>query len=638
MFIRCWMVAGIAGCLLCAPASAQWSAPVDLSNDLQRFSADSNIDFDAAGKVHVVYNNFLDSIGGIWYTHNMSGVWSVPVQLANTGGKPSGPRIVVDQNDVIHVFWGKNGMWETTKPVSGGAWSAPQRLDTVHQGGWCISAVENQAGGIYFMWVRLFDDNPGPRNALWGRYKPLNGSWEAEELITTGPADNNFPGGGWLTVRGNDYYVTYGLSGASWFRVRPLNGTWGPAVQTFDGAPRFAWSPTNPNEMAVVYGYDVDGSASGKWYEVFARFSYDHGQSWTPEFNLSNANGLDRSAEITYDAAGNFHTVWQGFGCDGCQPDMIYRARIGGTWRPRQNLTNTPSRTGAQFDALVAQGTLLWFTYSDNLVDGFEDVYIMNNPQANLGGTGNISGVVRDQYGQGVPNVLISSSNNYATMSGVGGGYALVVPGGSYNLTASKLNFSSQSAINISVSSGGQTARDFTISGQPPLPSFLTEAAVSSERIDLKWTSSTSSGFAGTVIRYRTDQPPTGPNDGALLVVKGGAPGSVQTHSRTGLTNGVTYYYAAYAYREDVSNYYSTSSNIFGTPSIKPDMDRDGDVDQADFGLFQLCLTGPSVAQPLPACQAARLDNDEDVDQNDFGIFQSCMKGPGVYADPQCGS
>lgn len=66
------------------------------------------------------------------------------------------------------------------------------------------------------------------------------------------------------------------------------------------------------------------------------------------------------------------------------------------------------------------------------------------------------------------------------------------------------------------------------------------------------------------------------------------------------------------------------------------DLDRDGDVDQSDFGLFQACYTGPNTPQTDPACQSARLDDDADVDQDDFQIFQTCTSGPGVPARADC--
>jgi len=57
------------------------------------------------------------------------------------------------------------------------------------------------------------------------------------------------------------------------------------------------------------------------------------------------------------------------------------------------------------------------------------------------------------------------------------------------------------------------------------------------------------------------------------------------------------------------------------------DFDRDGDVDQEDFGHIQWCMTGHGMSQNDPACLDTRLDDDDDVDINDFIIFQPCMGG-----------
>ena len=77
--------------------------------------------------------------------------------------------------------------------------------------------------------------------------------------------------------------------------------------------------------------------------------------------------------------------------------------------------------------------------------------------------------------------------------------------------------------------------------------------------------------------------------------------------------------------------------DAFGCPpAVAADFDRDGDVDQADFGHFQTCLTGPAVPVTDPDCLAANLDGDSDVDPDDFGVFQGCMTGVNVPADPVC--
>jgi putative CocE/NonD family hydrolase len=66
------------------------------------------------------------------------------------------------------------------------------------------------------------------------------------------------------------------------------------------------------------------------------------------------------------------------------------------------------------------------------------------------------------------------------------------------------------------------------------------------------------------------------------------------------------------------------------------DCDGDGDVDLADFGYMQSCLTGPGVLVTDPDCQNARLDRDVDVDQDDMQLFVNCIAGPGVPVLPDC--
>jgi hypothetical protein len=94
--------------------------------------------------------------------------------------------------------------------------------------------------------------------------------------------------------------------------------------------------------------------------------------------------------------------------------------------------------------------------------------------------------------------------------------------------------------------------------------------------------------------------------------------------------------------------FFSTDSNTHGArvdnfiayavpPTVvSPDFDGDEDVDQADFGHLQACLSGTQVPQPLSECQNARLDGDSDVDANDLAVFVGCLSGPGATFNASC--
>ncbi len=85
-----------------------------------------------------------------------------------------------------------------------------------------------------------------------------------------------------------------------------------------------------------------------------------------------------------------------------------------------------------------------------------------------------------------------------------------------------------------------------------PVNSFLAEAFDSEVR--LFWNNPTSPGFSATMIRYKTTNYPSTPNDGYLLCDRSGLPGAVDQFVHTNLSNGTTYYYSAFAH-DDCGNF-----------------------------------------------------------------------------------
>ncbi|MHC4796125.1 MAG: carbohydrate-binding protein, partial [Planctomycetota bacterium] len=69
---------------------------------------------------------------------------------------------------------------------------------------------------------------------------------------------------------------------------------------------------------------------------------------------------------------------------------------------------------------------------------------------------------------------------------------------------------------------------------------------------------------------------------------------------------------------------------------VPSDFDKDGDVDQEDFGHLQKCISGSGIPQHNPECLNARLDGDQDVDLNDYNKLKTCISGANIYVDPEC--
>ncbi len=182
--------------------------------------------------------------------------------------------------------------------------------------------------------------------------------------------------------------------------------------------------------------------------------------------------------------------------------------------------------------------------------------------------------------------------------------------------------------------------QDFVITGEGPvLPATAFTATAGKQTVQLTWNHSASGHSSGTRVVMRADHPSAGPSDGAVVVDQAGTPGQQVVHLHSGLTNGRTAHDAAFPWFQDAAGVYfraAADTLAQATPPGPADLDRDGDVDQADFGLLQACLTGPFVPQTDPACVAALLDPDEDVDTDDVAVFQRCNSGRGVPSAPNC--
>jgi hypothetical protein len=142
-------------------------------------------------------------------------------------------------------------------------------------------------------------------------------------------------------------------------------------------------------------------------------------------------------------------------------------------------------------------------------------------------------------------------------------------------------------------------------------------------RAALSWVNPDDADFAGTLIRYKTGSPPTGPTDGMLLVDKPNTHGSSDSFTHINVPYGAVYYYAAFAH-DAVPNYASAANAAASAPP--GDFNTDNDVDMADFGHLQACFTGSGVL-PSSGCQDADFDKDGDVDFNDLAQLQACLNG-----------
>jgi hypothetical protein len=163
---------------------------------------------------------------------------------------------------------------------------------------------------------------------------------------------------------------------------------------------------------------------------------------------------------------------------------------------------------------------------------------------------------------------------------------------------------------------------------QPPsVPTGVQATALSSSSISVSWTASSDNvGVAG----YK--------------VFRDGHPEPIGTTASTnyldaGLEPETAYSYrvSAYDHAQNESEKSVEATAATRSPYAAADLDRDGDVDQEDFGIFQVCYSGIPAAPPSAICMQADFDGDGIVNQQDCEIFLSCFSDPGLSADPDCG-
>ena len=99
----------------------------------------------------------------------------------------------------------------------------------------------------------------------------------------------------------------------------------------------------------------------------------------------------------------------------------------------------------------------------------------------------------------------------------------------------------------------------------PPSPLTNFVATPGNAQVTLSWTHSTSADNKGALVRFKTTGYPTSPSDGSVACDELGAPGSFDSCVHSGLANGTTYYYAAFAY--DAVPNYATAVQAQAQPS-----------------------------------------------------------------------
>lgn len=537
-------MASVAG----SAAHAGWVAAQLLNDPAEPSVKNAKLCASKYGGFHAIYSNCSSSPWQTVYRRYNNG-YMTPKLVVRYGYVPNGNLCEAGNGD-IHLVWED--------------WDSPLEV------GWAKSSD----GGQTFSWQEI--TNTG--DTKWPHIVPYGPGDSADVMMSYWQAD-------WKDL----YWRTY--NGSSWGALTNMNQNVDNEYEVFgmcrslqDGTVYRSYGTKIGGVLSVCYRHfngnywepqvvvaspgffcrhDIAVNTTGHilvmWeqdYRVWTRL-YTPGVGWSPvEQRTNESTGFGGITAVP--GTTDFYLIY----CTATD-EQVYGTRwSGGVWQPRE-LVSVGMAGAMLVDGEVCAGP------NGTLYASWEH-WGTENPQqwfsireGNPLPDATAQGFVRDQYGQGIPGASVGSGA-YVTVSCAGGAYSLGLPSGPRTFSANKNGYTGQTIDNIVVPSGGTVNQDFVITAVPPSPPSGFVAMPSDGVVRLAWTNPPDTYFQGTSIRYKTTGYPAGPTDGNLLCDRATVPGASDSFVHSGVTNGITYYYAAFAHDSD--NHSSNAAQASALP------------------------------------------------------------------------
>lgn len=531
------------------------------------------------------------------------------------GGKPN---MGVDASGRIHLVYGPTVPPATAghiyyRYLSGTTWTTPQDLPGPNrkepESDMCVSP----GGHVYVVGIARVDNTIAtPYTVYFWEYDGT--TWTGPVMISSGQGDDGDNCGSACIARdrNGDIHVVWSQDGQTgneadiMYRKRQA-GVW-QSIQNI-----------THNNAGTSYGSsdpDVAVDAAGNtvhivWHDDFLNNGFQ--AYYTKNINLGDATAWLPSSQWYQLSTGNYGKAPRIFLDRNDLPNVFWLDRFGGS-ENRQGYSRwtggawtSPANWGIDFiqDAVFDASNTMHAVYAR--ASGSTEIYYRQY-----------------QYSGAMYSEMISTGPN--TNKAYAAGIAMDLGGKLHVVWCERKSVNGNEETYVFYSTTAAM-------GSPdPVAGFAAQALDGA--VSLTWTNPGSMSYRGTVVWYKTTGYPVSPDDGALLCDRPAAIGSTDSFTHSGLVNGQQGYYAAFTY--NANREYSAGVNLAAMALSPVDFDHDGDVDQEDFGLFQICVSGAFVEQSDPACRTMRLDNDLDVDSEDLALFLGCMAGASMPAETNC--
>jgi hypothetical protein len=505
--------------------------------------------------------------------------WTTPIDLSDP--ESGGAKIAPGANGTLHVAWSTDWQVKYRFRNAVGQWGPIENISSFfsHR----LSVMEDALGQAHIVYT---GDGAGDKSDLYHAIK-VNGSWQQANLTNSGSYNEDQPRMG-IDSQGIIHLVYTKSTGGNTIMYRSWNGTsWTGETSISSGGDSYYHRPqisVDSNDNLHV----INSSSNTLYY------TKHNGVSWSSPANIGSAFDFFAYPRIAAINPNQLVCVVFDQASSSGQLRYSYSNDGGANWSALQYLVDGHWHDMDAGPFGYAHLAFTWFNGSDIAYKRWDGTAWTSTEK-----------VGPSTAWQGWADITADTNGVIHVV------HDHHVSGGS------RVRF---------ISSAAETF--------PPGPITNFAAIAEHNNVHLSWTNPSDLDFVGTVVRYSTTGYPTSHTDGLFLTNQSGVPGGGNSFDHSSVTNGVTYYYSAFAY--DNSSNYATGVNASAVPFVPPDIDRDLDVDMKDYGLLQACLSGTGVAQNDPACQDAKLDLDTDVDTDDVQVLLDCVSGANVAYNPAC--
>lgn len=442
--------------------------------------------------------------------------------------------------------------------ATSGAWTGLVQVSGPGEVEASIPRIARGSGGKMLMayrhkepgWDILYRERSA--TGIWGPIEQVSVPWSEREDIVEDPLGRphmfycgSLPGGK------VDLYEAY-KSGGAWTITQVTN-----TIDIDEDYPKLATDSLGRMHLIYTKSY---GSGGDIYYRVWQN------GSWSGDTYIGhNENTYYHRPDMSVDADNNIHVVWEN------SNNLYYRKFDGSGWLPQMTIATTPN----------------FFAYPKIAAATPSNIAVVTFDQESQA---KIKCVTSNNGGSTWSALTYLNDGHYPSMDSHGG-YAYLVYewGGGKSTGYRRWDGTSWSApehctpdtrwqgwADVAADDSGvvhvvidqdSTCVSYVNSAPdniPPQQPTKLAATASDGAVQLSWTNPSDPDFTGTVIRCKTTGYPTSATDGTLVCNRSGTPGSSDAFTHTGVANGVTYYYSAFAY-DSVPNY-SSPAHVTAAP------------------------------------------------------------------------